>query len=424
MKKKLTLLLLLFNLLLATAQSHDNTNLHRKDPLLVKAYEWYPKYVTFLPTSKIDSVLAYAQTDIVPVVFDVNNSTIRENNQLKEITSLINSIQKDSRIKVAYLWIGGSASPEGTIEGNKKLGASRSEALLDYLKSNANLENIDVVIENLWEDWKLLTRAIINKEFPNKNKVIEIISKEQLWEKRKMDIKAIDNGKTWEYLLQEVFPTLRNARLVIVCTAEDVKDAPPSTLKAPEETTRPTPIPEAVTMNQDPEENRFWSIKTNALHLGILVANLGLEFELHPKWTLDIPIWYSPYDYTPTRKIRILATQPELRYWLKEAGRGSFVGAHAHIAGFNVAINDNGRYQDPNRALWGAGLSYGYAVHLDRNKHWALEFNLGAGFAKYHYDVYRNWNNGPMFKSGEDLYWGITRAGISIAYKFYNTRNK
>ena len=70
------------------------------------------------------------------------------------------------------------------------------------------------------------------------------------------------------------------------------------------------------------------------------------------------------------------------------------------------------------------GLSYGYATHLDKAKRWSLEFNIGAGFAEYDYDVYRNWHNGPKFRSGNDFYWGITRAGVSIAYKFYKPRKK
>lgn len=124
------------------------------------------------------------------------------------------------------------------------------------------------------------------------------------------------------------------------------------------------------------------------------------------------------YNITSRRNIRLLAVQPEIRWWPEEALRGHFIGLHTHVAGFNIALDDYARYQDPNHALWGLGLSYGYALPLGRAQRWGLEFTLGAGFAKYRYDAYRNRENGQKFASGSDCYWGITRAGITLSYKW------
>ena len=399
------------------------------EAIVAQAYEWYPRYVTFLPTNKLDSVLAYAYTDIVPVIYEVNKTILRENEQLIEIVDLINKFNKDERVKISYIWIGGSASAEGPIEGNRLLGERRAKVLAEYIKEKTNVTDANIRIENLWEDWITLTHTLEAHDFPNKERVLKIISNESDWGARKRKIKAMDKGKTWQFLLREIFPLLRNSRMVIVCSVEDIK-VPPPVPPTPVELTPdtisivPEPIVEMPIEAPTPVENRFWSIKTNGLFLGALIANVGFEVELWRRWSLDVPFWYSPYDYTPTRKIRLLATQPELRYWLKKAGKGNFFGLHTHIVGFNVAINDNGRYQDPNHALWGMGLSYGYATHLDKAQRWSLEFNIGAGFAEYDYDVYRNWRNGPKFRSGDNFYWGITRAGISIAYKFYKPRKK
>ncbi len=169
-------------------------------------------------------------------------------------------------------------------------------------------------------------------------------------------------------------------------------------------------------------QTRFFAVKTNLLFAAALCANLGFEAELWPKWSLDIPVWYSPYDITSTRKLRLLAAQPEIRWWPEKAGEGHFFGLHMHVVGFNVAINDHGRYQDPNHALWGMGLSYGYAMKLGKTKRWGLEFNVGAGFAEYDYDAYRNQENGQKFRSGSATYFGITRAGISLSYNWYKER--
>ena len=58
-------------------------------------------------------------------------------------------------------------------------------------------------------------------------------------------------------------------------------------------------------------------------------------------------------------------------------------------------------------------------MNLGARQRWGLEFNLGVGFADYDYEAYHNWDNGSKFRSGSNCYWGITRAGISISYKWY-----
>ena len=100
------------------------------------------------------------------------------------------------------------------------------------------------------------------------------------------------------------------------------------------------------------------------------------------------------------------------------------MGVHTHVAGFNVAVNDHGRYQDPNHALWGMGVSYGYAWRFGRGRRWSAEVTAGAGFAEYDYDAYRNWEDGPLFRSGSDVYWGVTRVGVSVSYRWYKPRKR
>jgi hypothetical protein len=389
----------------------------------------YPKYITFLPSDKLDSVLVYANTDIVPVIYKVNKYDLQPNAQLDSIVKLIDRIILDPQVQIAYVWIGGSASPEGPVWWNRKLGDYRSSALAKYLLSHCNISKDKVRVENLVEDWYSIYRRIESIDFPHKDFILQTISNEPDWDKRKQKIKSIDKGKTWWKLIKEVFPPYRNGRMVIVCSAEykgmtltPIKSLIPLTIPTPSVNERMYASP----FELKSPENRFYAIKTNALFLAALCANIGFEAELWRHWSIDLPIWYSPYDIRkPDRKIRLLATQPELRWWPGKAGEGFFVGPHAHLVGFNIALNDHGRYQDPNRALWGFGIGLGYALNLGAEKRWAIEFNIGAGYANYVYDTYRNWKNGYKFESNiHDHYWGITRAGINIAYKWYKQRKK
>lgn len=386
------------------------------------------RYVTFLTKDKLDSVLKYADTDIVPIIFKVNKYDLIPNAQLDSITYLIDKLISDKRVQLGYVWIGGSASPEGPESLNMALGYYRSTVLARYIKSHTHIPKEKLRVVNLGEDWYSVSRKLDRIDFPRKDEIQQIIRDEPDWRVRKERIKAIDNGYTWKKLIREVFAPFRNGRMVIVCIDEECPIGPKIEMRIPQIMIDLPLPPQYLVQAREPKAraNRFYAVKTNLAFLAVMGANIGIEGELWRNWSIDIPVWYSPYDIRrPDRKIRLLATQPELRYWISKAGEGVFVGFHSHLAGFNIAINDRGRYQDPNRALWGFGLGLGYSVNIGKSKRWAVEFNAGAGYADYVYDSYRNWRNGYKYESGiHEHYWGITRVGINIGYKWYRQRKR
>ncbi len=169
----------------------------------------------------------------------------------------------------------------------------------------------------------------------------------------------------------------------------------------------------------DSERVPLMNIKTNALEAAALIANLGVEFRLSERISLDVIGHYSPYDYFDCqRKIRILAIQPEVRFWWGEPlVRGHFIGLHAPIAGFNIQLNDHYRYQDPNHALWGVGISYGYAMPLGKSGRWGVEFTIGVGYLDIKYDTYEGVCNGKYLSTRRENYFGPTRLGINFSYR-------
>lgn len=65
------------------------------------------------------------------------------------------------------------------------------------------------------------------------------------------------------------------------------------------------------------------------------------------------------------------------------------------------------------------GLSYGYVLPFAR--HWAAEFTVGAGYVHTKYDTYYNIPNGARFEKGRAYnYWGLTKVGINLLYRFGN----
>lgn len=160
---------------------------------------------------------------------------------------------------------------------------------------------------------------------------------------------------------------------------------------------------------------RYIALKTNVPFLAVALQNLSLEVQLHKHISLDFPVMWSIGDIEREHGLRTIALQPEGRWWLKSVGEGHFFGLHAHAAWFNLKWEED-RYQTGARPLVGAGISYGYKLPL--SAHWGAEFNIGAGYADMKYNTYYNIENGAQLDTRIRHYWGITRVGLSLVYRF------
>ena len=159
----------------------------------------------------------------------------------------------------------------------------------------------------------------------------------------------------------------------------------------------------------------YIALKTNIAYDAAALANLAFEMQLSKHISVELPVVCSFWDLNQKHAVRTVALQPEGRWWLKQAGAGHFFGLHANIAWFNVKWDDN-RYQTGGQPLLGAGLSYGYLLPISR--HWGAEFTVGAGYAHANYNTYYNIDNGAQIDTGSLNYWGITRIGLSLSYRF------
>lgn len=176
------------------------------------------------------------------------------------------------------------------------------------------------------------------------------------------------------------------------------------------------------------------AVKTNLLYWATTSPNLQLEFALGKKTTLELGAGFNPFilkrgtetiepGVTMNResKVKHWLFQPELRYWPCEVFNGHFFGIHGHGAQFNIGgvdipvgrlkkFKDN-RYQG---YLYGAGISWGYQWVL--NPSWNIEFSVGGGYARVHYDKYPCSTCGTKLNEGVYNYFGVTKASLSVVY--------
>lgn len=166
---------------------------------------------------------------------------------------------------------------------------------------------------------------------------------------------------------------------------------------------------------------RHGYVKTNVPAWGFLMMNLAVEFDLAPHFSLTIPVYWSPFDYfTSTRKYRLLAVQPEVRYWPKRENSGFFLGVHPGAGYYNVAFGGSKRFQDHDRKTpaYGGGVSVGYRFCFTRNPRWLMELSIGGGIYRLDYDIFENRHNGLITGRRQRTFYGVDNAALSIAYMF------
>lgn len=158
------------------------------------------------------------------------------------------------------------------------------------------------------------------------------------------------------------------------------------------------------------------AVKTNLLYDATTTLNLGFEFGLGEKVTLDISGNYNPWKFKDYR-LKHGLIQPEIRYWLCEKFNGHFFGLHGIYARYNVGglfFNDNIKHHRYQGHLWGGGITYGYQWILSNR--WNLELAVGVGYARLSDKKYPIAECGDMLKKEKRNYFGPTKAAISIIY--------
>ncbi|WP_099463624.1 DUF3575 domain-containing protein [Parabacteroides provencensis] len=170
-----------------------------------------------------------------------------------------------------------------------------------------------------------------------------------------------------------------------------------------------------VTPETASSSGRYLAVKTNLAAWAGTIMNLAADVQVSEHFSVELPVLWCPWYVGSKHAVKTFTIQPEARYWLSRPGTGHFFGVHAHVGWFNVKWNRD-RYQDTGRPLLGAGISYGYLLPF--NEHWAGEFTLGAGYANMRYDTYYNIDNGARIDTRTKNYWGITRVGLSVVYRF------
>ena len=171
-----------------------------------------------------------------------------------------------------------------------------------------------------------------------------------------------------------------------------------------------------------------FAVKTNLLSDVMTTANLGVEFGIAPRWTVDFSGSYNPWTLRDGRLFRQAMVQPELRYWFCDRFSGHFVAGHALGGIYNMAkLPYGGKYlwldysplQQYRFQGWGAGAGLAYGYNFILGRHWNLELELGAGYVYSRYDQFLCTTCGLKLAENVPVHYvGPTKAAISLVYIF------
>ena len=381
-------------------------------------------------------VLDAQVTDSLKIYFRVGSAEYDPNyrgnrERMDSFIKRVYAIEQDSLNYTIYqLEYLAAASLEGTPSFNQSLSERRFSTVLNYMKKHLDVSGMLEVSDAVGEDWERIIPMVQNSNLSNKEELLSIFRDSTLTqEQKKSEIKKLNKGKVWNYLLRRLYPELRYCEVTVhigevpqprawvhnnpIVFNSFANVAPVAQVKAP--------LENKIIHNIQPEpvDAFIYSIKTNAVALGMLIANIAGEIR-YKQFSFNLPIMFSAIDYfAADTKFRVLSFQPEFRWWVPKTN-GFFLGAHFGMGWDNIAANGNWRYQDHNGDCpsIGGGIGDGYKLPIALDGRLNIEFELGAGVYHVNYDTFYNEPNGPLANTTEKIYIGLDNVSISLSYDF------
>lgn len=189
--------------------------------------EYRPKFTTVFVTPKPEPVKTRADRFIARFNFRVNRSELLPelgNNRVEfaRVDSVAKAILLNTDVKVKNVSIDGYASPEGTDAGNLKLSQNRALSFADYLRRTYKLSRGVLNGVGHGSDWEGLRNSVMaDANVPNKQAVLDVLAAANNNEVRKTNLRKLDAGQPYAYLLANHYPPLRRTEYQFTYTVRD-----------------------------------------------------------------------------------------------------------------------------------------------------------------------------------------------------------
>ncbi len=160
--------------------------------------------------------------------------------------SEVKKILADPTCRVIDITIRSGASPEGKFDNNKALSRRRGECIKGFLDRSLSIPGIPIRVDAVGEDWAAFREMVENNIYPDKKEILDILYRHTDYINGrprsviggpKKELMDLNGGKTWFWLLRNVFPDLRSANNSIICRyTRDAEPAPKPKSEHPSDT--------------------------------------------------------------------------------------------------------------------------------------------------------------------------------------------
>lgn len=162
-------------------------------------------------TEKLRLNLSYpAGSNEVAPVYDGNPA---------ELAGLDRFMKSDSGrgySKPRNIYITVYGSPDGAFENNERTARSRAQAMERYVRSKYDMTGVEVRTSWVAEDWDGLIRAVeADRRIPRRDEVLSAIASGigRDPDTREWLVKVIDDRKPYNYLIDNIYPSLRRVEV-------------------------------------------------------------------------------------------------------------------------------------------------------------------------------------------------------------------
>lgn len=425
-----------------------------------------------LPLSLWGSNSAPKDTLSSRILFHVGSSKVDASYQdngavMKAFIDGVNGLMKDPDIIVHAVVVETGASPEGGVQYNDRLALERARSIRAWILSNIPLNASQVKAYSVGADWEGLWHSVWNSSCPWRTEVLDIItetgvrtdpSDEQKVECQKR-LKALDGGKAWAWMLENLFPDLRAGAGTLRCVVSQQASSQKDTVVVIHEYEGPdaewylaaaaTRATDASVRNmkeylrKKPKGYRrdsLWRDPVVAVRTNLLMPamNVGVEVPIGNRWSVAAD-WYSPWlwrqwgnrIYTPQKYcFEGLGGFVEGRYWFGNNHLSYDSCRKYRLSGHSLGLIVGAGYYDYQWDWIGRqgeyftiGVGYMYALPLGKRGGIRLEFEVAAGYMNTGWRGYGvHETGGKLIGNYEDASWqGVVpmKAGVNLVVPIF-----
>lgn len=166
------------------------------------------------------SVNSYYREGTAFIQFPVGRSRIEpgfgmNRTELAKIRENLDLIRSEDDVEITRVVITGFGSPEGRYSLNEKLSVERAQSMIDYMRyaySDYFTYNTEFEISSVPEDWSGLATLVEEDPFlrdEEKYRIFDVIDFVYEPDARDAELAKINGGRTYRYLLNNLYPQLR-----------------------------------------------------------------------------------------------------------------------------------------------------------------------------------------------------------------------